>query len=168
MDGYTKISICPLQQGLIPQREEHNMTEAMCVPVYPEILHPTGRPPLKTNKPLPWAGCYHPRCLHVSAFAPEESIDYTQAYRLPVQERVAMMYHCGEDDDARHGVIRVDEEHSNVKDQDGEEVAEAEEWSDTDLQSTYSLDIGYSTNMMQVSKKRFLIGIPTRRRLLSQ
>ncbi|KAF7972849.1 hypothetical protein HWV62_16966 [Athelia sp. TMB] len=48
-----------LREGPPPQVEDKGIEADMCVPVWPTTEHPLSRPPLRTDKPLPWTNCYH-------------------------------------------------------------------------------------------------------------
>ena len=51
----------------------------MCVPVWPNTVHPYNRKPLRTTKPLPWSDCYHPTFPAFVLRVDTTVIDYSDA-----------------------------------------------------------------------------------------
>ena len=56
---YQSFRVEILREGPPPQVEDKGIEADMCVPVWPTTEHPLSRPPLRTDKPLPGANCYH-------------------------------------------------------------------------------------------------------------
>ncbi|KAI0690769.1 hypothetical protein C8T65DRAFT_745680 [Cerioporus squamosus] len=45
--------------GLRPEDPEQCYTADMCMPIFPNTYHPTGRPPVRTVPEFPFSNCYH-------------------------------------------------------------------------------------------------------------
>ena len=48
--------------GLRPDRPEDCFTPEMCIPIFPNSNHPSGRPPVRTEPEFPFSNCYHWFC----------------------------------------------------------------------------------------------------------
>lgn len=79
---YHRIGLRLLQQGLPNPVPRVFVEPYMSFPVAPENFHPLNRPPVHTNKPLPWEGCYHASCLDASVFLPQSRHDYANAFHM--------------------------------------------------------------------------------------
>nr|VWP01481.1 Cell cycle regulatory protein [Ganoderma boninense] len=64
----------------------------MCVPIFPNETHPTGRPPVHPGSDFPYDNCFHWAAMDmdVRILAREEGFDNTRAIRLPVRQRMDM------------------------------------------------------------------------------
>lgn len=64
----------------------------MCIPIYPNEAHPTGRQPIHPRKPFPYKNCYHwlRMEMDVRVLARPEHFDANQAISLPSSDRIEM------------------------------------------------------------------------------
>ncbi|KAF9066287.1 hypothetical protein BDP27DRAFT_1365706 [Rhodocollybia butyracea] len=100
---YERIGLRLLQQGLPDPVPEVFFEPYMSYPVAPENFHPLNRPPVHTNKPLPWEGCYHASCLDASVFLPQSRPDYANAFHM-VHSDWLRTYQYGAED---IGIVRA-------------------------------------------------------------
>lgn len=94
----------PIATGLRLLEAENAITPEMCIPIYPNEEHPTGRAPLRTIPEFPFSNCYHWIQLgldvRVRAKPEGEVFDATRAIHLPVPQRLDML-DCWEADHDR-------------------------------------------------------------------
>lgn len=71
----------------------------MCVPIFPNEAHPTGRPSVRPGSSFPYDNCYHwaGMDLEVRVRAREEGFDNTRAIRLPAGQQLDMDAHFRQD-----------------------------------------------------------------------
>lgn len=119
----------PLQQDLTVPIPSHRVTEDMCVPVHPETRHPKNREPLKVNKPLPWTGCYHPTCHSINVWLPQGSMNYSSAYVVDEEDKVAHIFMIAEDAEAR---MDIPEQQDLTKEQMAQQEQYEREWDEHD------------------------------------
>ncbi|KAF9056837.1 hypothetical protein BDP27DRAFT_1344773 [Rhodocollybia butyracea] len=100
---YHHIGLRLLQQGLPNPIPRVFVEPYMSFPVAPETDHPLNRPPVHTNKPLPWEGCYHASCLDASVFLPQSWRDYTNAFHMVHSDWLRTYRYCTED----IGIVRA-------------------------------------------------------------
>ncbi|KAF9066289.1 hypothetical protein BDP27DRAFT_1330764 [Rhodocollybia butyracea] len=99
---YYSIELRLLQQGLLNPIPGLFVESHMSFPVAPETFHPLDRPPVHTNKPLPWEGCYHASCLDASVFLPQSRHDYANAFHMVHSDWLRTYFYGIEDvDNAR-------------------------------------------------------------------
>ncbi|KAI1790362.1 hypothetical protein LXA43DRAFT_891074 [Ganoderma leucocontextum] len=79
--------------------EKRGFEPDMCVPIFPNEVHPTGRAPVRPNSPFPYDNCYHwaGMKLDLRVHAREEGFDNARAIRLPAGDRVDMRALLGMD-----------------------------------------------------------------------
>lgn len=65
----------------------------MCIPIFPNGAHPTGRVPFRPTSPFPYDNCYHWASMKpsVRVHVREEGFDATEAIRLSGGDMVDMM-----------------------------------------------------------------------------
>ncbi|EIW54312.1 uncharacterized protein TRAVEDRAFT_132466 [Trametes versicolor FP-101664 SS1] len=49
----------PIGPHLPPSRKAEGYTPDMCIPIFPNSKHPTGREPVHPERPFPYGNCYH-------------------------------------------------------------------------------------------------------------
>ncbi|KIK58184.1 hypothetical protein GYMLUDRAFT_246223 [Collybiopsis luxurians FD-317 M1] len=98
---YQCTTIRLLQQGLPEPIPEFCLEPHMCYPVVPEMSHPLNRPPIRTNMPLPWEGCYHLSCLDAEVCIPQSHFDYANATSMDDNDWLRSYRYCREDAVAR-------------------------------------------------------------------
>ncbi|KAI8971027.1 hypothetical protein BD414DRAFT_229546 [Trametes punicea] len=81
--------------GLRPAVPERCITSDMCVPIFPNVYHPSGsRAPVRPSPDFPFANCYHwnGTDMHVEVRAINEERDYEpeEGIKLPVAQYLAM------------------------------------------------------------------------------
>lgn len=56
----------------------------MCISIYPNTNHPTGRAPIRPRRPFPYGNCYHwiDNTIHLRARARPEGFDETNAVKI--------------------------------------------------------------------------------------
>ncbi|KAF9066282.1 hypothetical protein BDP27DRAFT_1268676 [Rhodocollybia butyracea] len=96
---YYRTGLRLLQQGLPNPVPDVFVESHMSFPVAPETFHPLNRPPVCTNKPLPWEGCYHPSCLDPSVFLPQSRHDYANVFHMIHSDWLLTYRYCMEDID---------------------------------------------------------------------
>ncbi|KIK58176.1 hypothetical protein GYMLUDRAFT_45382 [Collybiopsis luxurians FD-317 M1] len=94
---YQQITLRLLQQGLPDAIPNICLEPHMCFPVTPDTSHPLNRPPVKTNKPLPWKECYHLSCLDAEVCLPQSQFDYANAFWMDFNDWLRAFRYCGED-----------------------------------------------------------------------
>ncbi|KIK58215.1 hypothetical protein GYMLUDRAFT_246251 [Collybiopsis luxurians FD-317 M1] len=94
---YQRMTLRLLQQGLPEPIPRICLEPHMCFPVAPETSHPLNRSPVKTNKPLPWKGCYHLSCLDAEVCLPQSHFDYAKAISMDFDDWLRTYRYCGED-----------------------------------------------------------------------
>lgn len=77
-----------LRDGLTPRKEEMGIEPDMCTPVWPTTKHPSSRPPLRPDKPLPWSNCYHSSFDTIIVRVPTSYENAEMAVTLPISEMV--------------------------------------------------------------------------------
>ncbi|KAI0629529.1 hypothetical protein C8Q77DRAFT_292155 [Trametes polyzona] len=72
--------------------EAQGYTADMCTPIFPNTSHPTGRTPVRPDKPFPYGHCYHWMGMEmdVRVLAKPELFDQHVAVELPVLEHLRM------------------------------------------------------------------------------
>ncbi|OSC97337.1 hypothetical protein PYCCODRAFT_1145966 [Trametes coccinea BRFM310] len=65
---------------------KNGITPAMCIPIFPNTVHPNGRPPLRPEGAFPFSKCYHwlDNIIEVRVQARPEGFDESNAVRLSV------------------------------------------------------------------------------------
>lgn len=72
----------------------------MCLPVYPNSTHPSGREPLRPRQPFPYNNCYHWIAMEMDIRVlarPEEHFDLRLATTLPPREQLRMNHQWTDD-----------------------------------------------------------------------
>ena len=84
--------VSPIAKTLRDVEERYGCTPEMCMPIYPNEMHPTGRPALHTEPAFPYSGCYIWTFAETSVrVAPrEEGWNPREAALLPPIQRVKM------------------------------------------------------------------------------
>ncbi|KAL1945496.1 hypothetical protein VTO73DRAFT_2347 [Trametes versicolor] len=74
----------PIGPQLPPANEEEGYTPEMCIPIYPNTNHPTGRAPIRPRRPFPYGNCYHwnDNTIHIRVRARPEGFDETNAVKI--------------------------------------------------------------------------------------
>lgn len=76
------------------------ITADMCTPIYPNDKHPTGREPLRPEKPFPYANCYH-WCdaleIEIRVLPRPELFNEDQAIKLSYEQQMLFSEHQFED-----------------------------------------------------------------------
>ncbi|KAI9063909.1 hypothetical protein FKP32DRAFT_1530492, partial [Trametes sanguinea] len=79
-----RVDVISIATCLCPEEPEKGLTSDMCVPIFPNTAHPTGRTPLQSNPKgrFPYSNCYHwyqPVISGVRVRARPEEFDETNA-----------------------------------------------------------------------------------------
>ncbi|KIK55690.1 hypothetical protein GYMLUDRAFT_264009 [Collybiopsis luxurians FD-317 M1] len=69
----------------------------MCFTVAPETSHPLNLPPINTNMPLPWEGCYHLSCLDAEVCLPQSHFNYANVIALDDKDWIRTYRYCWDD-----------------------------------------------------------------------
>ncbi|OSC97335.1 hypothetical protein PYCCODRAFT_1355082, partial [Trametes coccinea BRFM310] len=79
-----RFEVSPIATKLRQEDTQKGITPAMCIPIYPNIAHPTGRPPLRPEGVFPFNHCYHwlDNILQVRVLSRPEGFDETNAVKL--------------------------------------------------------------------------------------
>ncbi|KAL1945508.1 hypothetical protein VTO73DRAFT_2359 [Trametes versicolor] len=89
----------PIGPHLPPPNEAKGYTSDMCIPIFPNLNHPTGRAPLPSERPFPYGNCYHwiDESFVIRVRARPEGFDETNAIKIPARDEVLMSVAWGED-----------------------------------------------------------------------
>lgn len=89
----------PIGPHLPPPNEAKGYTSDMCIPIFPNMNHPTGRAPLPSERPFPYGNCYHwiDESVVIRVRARQEGFDETNAIKIPARDEVLMSVAWGED-----------------------------------------------------------------------
>lgn len=89
----------PIGSHLPPPNEAKGYTSDMCIPIFPNMSHPTGRAPLPSERPFPYGNCYHwiDESVDIRVRARPEGFDETNAIKIPARDEVLMSVAWGED-----------------------------------------------------------------------
>ncbi|KAL7277705.1 hypothetical protein ACG7TL_008640 [Trametes sanguinea] len=81
-----QFEVSPIATKLRKEDAKKGITPAMCIPIYPNTVHPTGRPPLRPEGVFPFKDCYHwlDNILQVRVRSRPEGFDETNAVKLSV------------------------------------------------------------------------------------
>ena len=101
-------SVIPIAKTIRDIEEQYGCTPEMCMPIFPNVTHPTGRPALHTEPTFPYSGCY------IWTFAEtqvrvaerEEGWKTREAVRLPPIHEVKMQRTWGLDYEKIEAVIK--------------------------------------------------------------
>ncbi|KAI9067447.1 hypothetical protein FKP32DRAFT_1588548 [Trametes sanguinea] len=79
-----RFRVSPIATKLRKEDPEIGITPAMCIPIYPNTVHPNGRPPLRPQGVFPYSNCYHwiENIIQVRVRARPEGFDETNVIRL--------------------------------------------------------------------------------------
>ena len=82
----------PIGPSLRAVDEKRGFESDMCVPIFPNETHPTGRSSVRPDRVFPYDNCYHwaRMNLDVRVHAREEGFDDTCAIELSVEEQMDM------------------------------------------------------------------------------
>ncbi|KAI0365059.1 hypothetical protein BV20DRAFT_955037 [Pilatotrama ljubarskyi] len=82
-----------------PEEPENFITSDMCIPIFPNTNHPTGREPVRPNSPFPFPNCSHwvGWDLERKVRVLEGHYPAEQSVKLPPNEHVDMEDYCGDD-----------------------------------------------------------------------
>ncbi len=85
-------NIWPVGPSLRVVDEKRGIEPDMCVPIFPNEVHPAGRAPVRPSSAFPYNHCYHwvGLKMDVRVHAREEGFDNARAIRLPAGDRVDM------------------------------------------------------------------------------
>ena len=100
MSWYT-FNVFPVGPGLPPADPVRGITPDMCIAIYPNESHPTGRPPLHPTPGFPYTNCYHwiDTSMDVRVCARPNGFDVDDAIILPVEDEIDMQEFWGIDHD---------------------------------------------------------------------
>ncbi|EIW54308.1 uncharacterized protein TRAVEDRAFT_85247, partial [Trametes versicolor FP-101664 SS1] len=78
----------PIGPHLLPPNEAKGYTSDMCIPIFPNMSHPTGRAPLPSERPFPYGNCYHwiDESVVIRVRARPEGFDETNAIKIPARD----------------------------------------------------------------------------------
>ncbi|KAJ3738773.1 hypothetical protein DFH05DRAFT_1546975 [Lentinula detonsa] len=111
---YHRAGLRLLQQGTPESMMEFCFeSHTMCFPVASEN-RPLNRSPFRTNKPLPWDGCYHVSCMDRIVYIPRGHFDYANAF--------VMDMYSDDASDEDTGVARAQHAKANGSSQTGDIV----------------------------------------------
>ncbi|KAI9067449.1 hypothetical protein FKP32DRAFT_261537 [Trametes sanguinea] len=76
--------VSPIAPKFRKEDPKRGITPAMCIPIYPNTVHPNGRPPLRPQGVFPFSNCYHwiDNMTEVRVRARPEGFDETNVVRL--------------------------------------------------------------------------------------
>ncbi|KAJ3979832.1 hypothetical protein F5890DRAFT_1448821 [Lentinula detonsa] len=112
---YHRAGLRLLQQGTPESMMEFCFeSHTMCFPVASETDLPLNRSPFRTNKPLPWDGCYHVSCMDRIVYIPLGHFDYANAF--------VMDMYSDDPSDEDTGVARAQHAKANGSSQTGDIV----------------------------------------------
>ncbi|KAJ3007063.1 hypothetical protein NUW54_g3693 [Trametes sanguinea] len=79
-----RFRVSPIAPKLRKEDPKRGITPAMCIPIYPNTVHPNGRPPLRPQGVFPFSNCYHwiENTSQVRVRARPEGFDETNLVRL--------------------------------------------------------------------------------------
>ncbi|KAI9059912.1 hypothetical protein FKP32DRAFT_1097849 [Trametes sanguinea] len=104
-----RFTMSPIGADLRVEEKELAITRSMCVPIYPNTVHPRNREPVRTIPEFPIPNCYHWLAtdidIRIRAKPDDETFDDSCAIRLPAEERLSLSYHWGEDLYRRHKLL---------------------------------------------------------------
>ncbi|OSX60839.1 hypothetical protein POSPLADRAFT_1040257 [Postia placenta MAD-698-R-SB12] len=92
--------------GMPKDEPEEFKTSSMCTPINPSSEHPAGREPLHPSKPFPFPNCYQHSFGCAIVRIPTRDIDYGDAIRLSLKERMRHEDYLSEDW-AQHNALRA-------------------------------------------------------------
>lgn len=79
---YHKCSIQFVGQGLPTRLKDEFVERDMCVPIYPNTLHPLAREPLRARPPFPFPDCYQYSFVNATVRVPNQDFDPKLAFWL--------------------------------------------------------------------------------------
>ncbi|KAJ2992648.1 hypothetical protein NUW54_g7884 [Trametes sanguinea] len=79
-----QFDVSPIAPKLRKEDAKRGITPAMCIPIYPNTVHPNGRPPLRPQGDFPFSNCYHwiENTTQLRVRARPEGFDETNVVRL--------------------------------------------------------------------------------------
>ena len=88
-------NVRPVGPSIRAVHEKRGYESDMCVPIFPNETHPSGRPSIYPGSPFPYDNCYHWAGLNldVRVRAREDGFDNTRAIRLPAGQKLDMDAH---------------------------------------------------------------------------
>ncbi|KAI0350643.1 hypothetical protein OH77DRAFT_1412785 [Trametes cingulata] len=94
-----RYQVRPVAPSLRAEDLDEGITPDMCVAIFPNTGHPSGRPPVRTEPIFPYKNCYHwvDFDLDIRVRAKPELFDESRAVRLPAMEHVELDCHFGQD-----------------------------------------------------------------------
>lgn len=97
----TRLNLRLLSQGLPTEEdlEKHHVKPHMCLPVAPNVTHPTGREAMVPLKPFPWPNLYHHSAMCTQLRARSYPQDFSAATLVSMQD-LSRMRRCWNDDEA--------------------------------------------------------------------
>lgn len=74
----------PIAPHLPPANQAKGYTSEMCIPIFPNLNHPTNREPVRPERPLPYGNCYHwiDHTIEIRVRARPEGFDESNAVRI--------------------------------------------------------------------------------------
>ncbi|OSC96778.1 hypothetical protein PYCCODRAFT_1420552 [Trametes coccinea BRFM310] len=98
-NSWFKFLISLVATRLRPEIPAKGITSDMSIPIYPNTSHPTGRTPLYTEDPFPFANCYHwvNNMTHIRVRRRDSEFDENQAVKVTPWEHVTMNITLSED-----------------------------------------------------------------------
>ncbi|OSC97333.1 hypothetical protein PYCCODRAFT_1419722 [Trametes coccinea BRFM310] len=94
-----RFDICPIATSLRAEDPDKGITSEMCIPIYPNTDHPTGRAPVRPIRPFPYAHCYHwfNLILQVRVRSRPEEFDETEVVKLSSTAQMELIYEWTDD-----------------------------------------------------------------------
>ncbi|OJT11022.1 hypothetical protein TRAPUB_12476 [Trametes pubescens] len=89
----------PIGPHLPPPNEAKGYTSDMCIPIFPNSTHPTGRAPVPSERPFPYGNCYYwiDESVVIRVRARPEGFDETNVMKISARNEVLMSLAWGED-----------------------------------------------------------------------
>ncbi|KAI9067482.1 hypothetical protein FKP32DRAFT_1588590 [Trametes sanguinea] len=98
-NSWFKFLIYLIAPTLLYNDPSDGMTSDMCIPIYPNTVHPAGRSPLYTEEPFPFANCYYwvNHMTYIRVRRTDGQYDDDQAVKVTPWEHVTMNIALSED-----------------------------------------------------------------------
>ncbi|OJT06559.1 hypothetical protein TRAPUB_2636 [Trametes pubescens] len=79
-----RFDVLPIGPHLPPANATKGLTSDMCIPIYPNSNHPTGRAPIHPETPFPYGNCYHwlNNNIHILVRSRVDGFDETNAVQI--------------------------------------------------------------------------------------
>ncbi|KAJ2998289.1 hypothetical protein NUW54_g7048 [Trametes sanguinea] len=128
-NSWFKFLIYLIAPTLLYNDPSDGMTSDMCIPVYPNTVHPAGRSPLYTEEPFPFANCYYwvNHMTYIRVRRTDGQYDDDQAVKVTPWEHVTMNIALSKDQQRiaiSRGTLhsRNEEDTSTQSEPDGQDV----------------------------------------------